>query len=196
MVTQLPRVSCSGQTATIDTVTGAASTVAIPDGETRVLHVNSVDLVTEGLIGLQAGALLHSGQVDPTSHHNWLDFQISRAQFKDYGFTSTSPTVTAGNLNLDMENGNYFNTTLTADVTSLALLNPPPSGAAGTIVFIKGQDSTGTNSISWPATVDWEQDTGDSPAQTSTASSVDIYMFTTIDAGTNWYGFVLGLDMK
>lgn len=185
----------SGQTATIDTVSGATPTVSIPTGETRIIHVVGVEFSISGLVGLEAGALLHSGQVDPTAIINFADFELARAKLKDYGFTTTTPSSSSGTLTLDMENGNYFDVTLTENVTTLNLNNPPASGVAGTLVFIATQDAGGTNVITWPASVIWEQDTGESPAQTTTTLAVDIYMLLTVDAGTTWYGFVLGLNM-
>ena len=97
-----------------------------------------------------------------------------------------------------MENGNYFAVDITANVTSFSLNNPPSSGISGTAVLVTTQASGGGNVITWPGSPSllWEQDTGDSPDQTTVASAVDIYMFTTITAGTPWYGVVLGLDMK
>ena len=45
--------------------------------------------------------------------------------------------------------------------------------------------------MNWPAAVDWAG--GDAPSLTS--SGVDVLTFTTLDAGTIWYGFAAGLDM-
>lgn len=185
----------SGQTATIDTVTGATPTISLPTGETRTIHVVGIELSITGLVGLQEGALLQSGQVDPSALINFAGFEIARPEFKNYSFTIDTPSSSSGTLTLDMENGNYFDVTLTEDVTTLNFNNPPDSGDAGALVLIATQDAGGTNVITWPASVIWEQDTGESPAQTTTTLAVDIYMFLTVDAGTTWYGFVLGLDM-
>jgi len=46
--------------------------------------------------------------------------------------------------------------------------------------------------VNWPAAVDWAGGT----APSLTSSGVDILTFTTVDAGTTWYGFAAGLDMQ
>ncbi len=172
------------------------STVLVPASETRLFQKDGVTYRAIGNVGLEVGALLHSGQVDVTGDQNWADNRHDRAEFKDYSFTTTSPSSAAGTLELDMENGNYFDVTLTENVTTLTFSNPPASGKAGTIIFIASQDAGGGNVITWPGSVIWERATGTSPDQTITTLAVDIYMFLTVDAGTTWYGFVLGLDMK
>ncbi len=183
----------SGQTATILDTGGS---IAIPDGETRLVHQRATIVQVIGNVGLEDGALLKSGQVPVTGDQNWADNQIARVKFKDYSFTTTSPSSSSGTLVLDMVNGNYFDVTLTENVTTLTLSNPPASGKAGTIIFIASQDSSGGNVITWPGSIIWEQDTGGSPDQTTSGNAVDIYMLLTVDSGTIWYGFVLGLDMK
>ncbi len=170
--------------------------ITIPDGETRLVHQRGTTVQVIGTVGLENGALLKSGQVPVTGDQNWADNQIDRVEFKDYSFTTTSPSSAAGTLILDMENGNYFDVTLTENVTTLTLSNPPASGKAGTIIFIASQDAGGGNVITWPGSVIWEQDTGGSPDQTTSGNAIDIYMLLTVDAGVTWYGFVLGLDMK
>lgn len=173
-----------------------ASSVLVPATETRLFQKDGTAYRTIGRVGLQDGALLHSGQVAVTGAIDFVDFAVSRITFKDYGFTTTSPSSGAGTLVLDMENGNYFDITLTENISTLTLSNPPASGKAGTIVLIATQDGGGGNTITWPGSVIWERVTGRSPDQTTTSNAVDIYMFLTVDAGTTWYGFVLGLDMK
>ncbi len=172
-----------------------APTTLVPAGETRLFQKDGEVFRTIGLVGLQVGAFLHSGQVPATGAINFADFTVSRVTFKDYGFTTTSPSSSSNTLVLDMENGNYFDVTLTEAVTTLTLSNPPVSGKAGTIIFIASQDAGAGHVITWPGSVIWERDTGESPSQTVTTLAVDIYMLLTVDAGATWYGFVLGLDM-
>jgi len=192
---QMEYENTTGQTATIESTTGAASPPAVPAGTTMLLQLRGTDFTILGIVGLQVGALLHSGTVPPTATISFLDFKITRAKFVDQGFKTTSPTVSGGTLTLDVELGNYFDVTLTGNVTTLNLNNALGS-AAVIIVFIARQDATGSRVITWPGTVNWERDTGGSPAQSSTANAVDIYKLLTVDGGTAWQGFVLGLDMK
>ncbi len=187
--------NASGQTATIDTVTGAASPPTVVDGTTRAVQTVGVEIVTTGIIGLELLAMLHGGTVTPTAGIPWADFKLQRPLMVDYAFKVTSPSSAAGTLVLDMVNGNYFDVTLDEDVTTLTLSNPPASGRGGSIIFIARQDGTGTWDITWPVNVIWERFSGLSPDQTTTANAVDIYWLLTIDGGVSWFGLVLGLDM-
>lgn len=185
----------TGQTATIDTATGAASPPTLVAGETKEFQERGVEIITTGINGVQVGAMMADGSVSPTALIDFADNILAKAKLKDTGLTVTSPSSSSGTLTLDMVNGNAFDVTLTEDVTTLDLDNPPTTGDFGTIILIARQDDTGTWDITWPASVIWERDTGESPAQTTTADAVDIYALMTPDAGTTWYGLVLGLDM-
>jgi len=194
--TALIFVNVSGQTATIDTATGAASPVSIPTAIAKSVQTYGIEIVVTGLVGLQVGALIHSGAISPSGIIDFADFQLKKALFIDYGFITTSPSSSGGVLTLNIELGDYFNVALTEDVTTLNLNNPSISGRNCTIVFLAKQDGTGGWVITWPASVKWERDTGSSPSQSLTANAQDIYQFTTIDGGTTWQGFVMSLDSK
>lgn len=186
----------TGQTVTIETATGAITPPSLPDGEAFEIQERGTDITVVGSNGVQVGAMMADGSVSPTALINFADFTISRPKFKDIAQTVTSPSSASGVLTLNMENGNAFDVTLDEDVTTLVLDSPPVTGDFGTIILIARQDGTGGWEITWPAPVIWERATGTSPAQTLTPDAVDIYALMTPDAGTTWYGLVLGLDMK
>lgn len=218
---QMEFENVSGQTATIDSTTGATPPVTVATGTTVLLHLRGIEFTTLGIVGLAPGSLLHSGQVDPAAGQNFADFEIKRPFVVDYAFLSTSPSLSAGVLTLDIENGNYFDVTLTDNVSTLNLNNPADtssdvlmedgssilledgsgnlllegSDAAQTIVFIARQDGTGGRIITWPVNLIWERGTGESPQQSSGANAVDIYQFLTFDAGVTWFASVMGLNM-
>ena len=187
--------NASGQTATIDTVTGATPTQTLVDGVTKLYHVRGIEITLAADDSSVSGILLADGTVNPTGAFNWADNELARAELKDYAETRTAPAA-AATIDLDLVNGNVFEVTLTEAVTTLTLSSPPASGKYGAIILIAKQDGTGTWAITFPGSVKWEQDTGSSPSQTTDANAVDIYLFITTDAGTTWYGFVLGLDMR
>jgi hypothetical protein len=56
-----------------------------------------------------------------------------------------------------------------------------------TLVLTNG----GSQTVTWPASVDWPAAT----APTLTASGTDVLVFITCDGGTTWYGFVAGLAL-
>jgi hypothetical protein len=122
------------------------------------------------------------------------DQLLTRPELKDFAETSTTPAVSANTLTLDLQTGNVFEVTLTQNVTSLVLANPPAAGRAGTCTLILRQDATGGRTLAWPASVRWAL--GTPPVVTPHASAIDMYAFVTRDGGTSWYGFPGGQDFS
>lgn len=121
------------------------------------------------------------------------DQQIIRPELKDYAETVDTTASAGSSYEINLEEGNVHDITLTANAT-LTFSNPPSTGKAGSFTLIIKQDGTGSRSITWPASVNWEG--GSAPILTTTSSAVDIFVFITTDGGTTWYGFVSGLDMS
>lgn len=97
--------------------------------------------------------------------------------------SGTSPAV-------NCHNGNSFSLVLSG-ATTFTFTNPPASGTAYTFSVEIIQDSGGSgHTVTWPTSVDWPAATA--PTLTATASAKDIFVFTTRDGGTNWYGFTAG----
>jgi len=109
-------------------------------------------------------------------------------------FDVDAPASSSGALTIDMANGNFFEVTLTENVSTTVFSNPPASGKAGKFTLILKQDGTGGRTFAWPASVDWAG--GSAPTLTTAASAVDILDFISTDGGTTWYGNVIGLDVK
>ena len=130
--------------------------------------------------------------LDDSDVLNMADNVVQRAELKDYAESHVAANSTA-TYTIDLENGNVFEITLTADCT-FTFSNPPVSGKAGSFTLVLKQDGTGGWAPTWPASVDWAG--GSAPTLTSTASAVDILTFLTTDGGTTWYGFLAGLDFS
>lgn len=222
--TALAFKNLSGQTATIDTATGATPPLTITNGLTVMMQLQGIEILTSGLGTLPPGALQHDGAVPVSGNQDWLDFQVKKALFRDAAFTVTTPSSSSGTLTLNIELGNSFHVTLTEAVTTLTISNPANvlvgslqledgtgnlllegtgdlllegSTVAQTIILIARQDSTGGWAITWPANVQWEQGTGgESPAQTTAPNAVDIYQFITLNGGVTWHGIIMSLDSK
>jgi len=97
--------------------------------------------------------------------------------------SGTSPAV-------NCEAGNAFSLVLSG-TTTFTFTNPPASGTAYTFSVEVIQDSGGSgHGVTWPPAVDWPAATA--PTLTATANAKDIFVFTTRDGGTNWYGFTAG----
>jgi len=116
------------------------------------------------------------------------DNVISRAKLTDYGITSTTPSSSSGAITFDLANGNAFQTTLTENITSITLSNPPASGTYGECIIKFVQDGTGSRTVAgWPAAVKWPG--GTAPTITTTLTTgTDIVTLKTWDGGTTWFG--------
>ena len=128
--------------------------------------------------------------LDDSNVMNAQDAVLQRPEIKDYAETRTTPSSSAGTLTLDLANGNVFEVTLTENVTTLTLSNPPATGKAGSLTLILKQDATGGRTFAWPAAV--KSAGGTDPVISSAANAVDIYSLLTTDAGTTWYVFTGG----
>ena len=96
--------------------------------------------------------------------------------------TGTTPSVdcTLGDLFTLTTSGN---TTFTFDYSGVNLTTNDSYG------FTLKVTAGGTHTLSWPASVDWPGGTApDAPASGET----DVFVFYTVDGGTNWYGFQAG----
>jgi hypothetical protein len=120
--------------------------------------------------------------------------QLIRPQLRDFSGTSTTPSISAGTLNLDLETGNVFEVTLTESVVSLNLFHPPAAGLAASCFLILRQDSSGGGTLVWPSSIRWPG--GVQPVVSSANSAVDVFAFFTRDGGATWYGVVGGKDCR
>jgi hypothetical protein len=106
-------------------------------------------------------------------------------------YSETVNTVAAAGTTeaLDLNAATVHDITLDENVT-FTFTNPPASGRAISFTVILRQDGSGTNTVTWPASVEWPG--GSAPTITATASAVDIVVFTTVDGGTTYYGNIAG----
>lgn len=123
---------------------------------------------------------------------NLQDGLLLRPLLRDYGEVRTAPTISGAALTLNIENGNVFEVTFNASITTLTISNPPANGIAGSFTLRLTADGT-PRTITWPAAVKWPG--GIAPQLTSTNGKVDIFVFLTTNAGTTWYAFTAGQNL-
>jgi len=114
------------------------------------------------------------------------------AELKATSYNESYVAVTSSGAatTVNCETGNSFSHVLT-EATTFTFSNPPASGTAYTMSIEIIQDAGASGfTVTWPASVDWPAATA--PTLTATASAKDIFVFTTRDGGTNWYGFTAG----
>ena len=118
------------------------------------------------------------------------DEVIGRPRFTDYAETLNALGDTGGGTDaIDITAGNVVSATVSTGTQTFTFTNPSATGksCSFTLILTNG----GSQTVNWPAAVDWAG--GSAPSLTS--SGIDILTFTTIDAGTIWYGFAAGADM-
>ena len=107
-----------------------------------------------------------------------------------YNETYAAVTSTSNATTVNCHNGNSFSHVLTEN-TTFTFSNPPASGTGYTFSIEIIQDASASGfTVTWPASVDWPAATA--PTLTATASAKDVFVFTTRDGGTTWYGFTAG----
>lgn len=120
----------------------------------------------------------------------------SQQSVKAYIDGRTDTTVNAigsiggGTQDIDLDDGRTITATVDTSTTTFTFSNPLATGNAD--AFDIYLTNGGSQTINWPASVDWVG--GNAP--TLTASGLDHLVFTTVDGGTTWYGYVVGLDVS
>jgi len=110
---------------------------------------------------------------------------------KDYAETVNAiGSIGGGTQDIDITAGNVVTGTVDTSTTTFTFSNP--SAATKSCSFTLILTNGGSQTVNWPGAVDWAGGT----APTLTTSGIDILTFMTIDAGTIWYGFLAGADMK
>jgi len=108
--------------------------------------------------------------------------------------TEQSVSLTSGtSVTLDISQGSVFTITLAHNISTFTWSNPATSGDVSAFVLKVTQDGTGNRTIAFPAAVDFAG--GTAPTLSTGANDVDVFVFFTVDAGTNYFGFTAGLDM-
>jgi hypothetical protein len=138
---------------------------------------------TETLTNKTLGATTFSGTLSVA------DNIVDRPTLKDYAIEGQAVGNTGATRTLDLNDANFFSATLDQACT-FTFSDPPASGDFG--AFVLELTNGGAFAITWPGAVDWPGGV----APTLTSSGVDQLVFTTRDAGTTWFGFVAGLDIK
>lgn len=115
------------------------------------------------------------------------DQELRRPLLVDYAIKHNSISSSAGTLTIDLTTGNSFVTTLTENITTVTISNPPITGKYGQFVIKIIQDGAGgAFTVTFPASVIWPG--GAAPTVTVTNNAIDEFTLRTIDAGTEWRG--------
>ena len=114
-------------------------------------------------------------------------FGAFRSKFEEITSSSNAATIQGTNCN-------SFHHTLTEDVTYS--FSPAATSVYEYIMTLEvKQDSAGSGyTVTWPSSVIWPN--GTAPALSSAANAIDVFVFTSRDVGTTWYGYIAGQDIR
>ena len=105
---------------------------------------------------------------------------------KDYS-ESVQSISSSGGTSLDLLKANFFDVTLTGDVT-FSFDNPTSDPTGNSFTLIVQQDATGGHNITWPSSVEWHN--GTSPGLSTGSRDKHLVAFVTPDGGNTWIGIV------
>jgi hypothetical protein len=171
----------------LDGVTATATELNLIDGYTgTTAELNYNDVSTVGTV--EASKTVTA---DASGTVNHADLIVQRPRFTDYAETINAIGSTGGGTqDIDITAGNVVSATVDTSTNTFTFSNPSATGKACSFTLFL--TNGGSQTVNWPSSVDWAGGT----APSLTSSGVDVLTFTTLDAGTIWYGFAAGTDMK
>ena len=108
------------------------------------------------------------------------------------GISEEAVTVTqgSGTVTLDLAQGNFFEFTLTENVTGWTFSNTASSGTASSWIIKITQHASSAKTVAYPAAIKWAG--GTDHVMSTATGSIDIVSMFTIDGGTAIYANIVG----
>ena len=108
------------------------------------------------------------------------------------GISEEAVTVTqgSGTVTLDLAQGNFFEFTLTENVTGWTFSNTAASGTASSWIIKITQHASSAKTVAYPSAVKWAG--GTDHVMSTATGSIDIVSMFTIDSGTAIYANIVG----
>jgi hypothetical protein len=132
--------------------------------------------------GIPSIEVFANGQIDLAAYGGTVNL-------KSYNEYINANTASTGATTIDLSSGNFFNLTLTGNVTFT--YSNVPSGRMVAFTIVAKQDATGGRTITWPSGTKWPG--GVAPPATTSANAIDIWSVMTYDGGTS---YVSSLSVK
>lgn len=143
---------------------------------------------TATLTGTQTLTNKTLGATSVNGTMSFLGNITSQLQLQSWRETFSSPTISSGNLTLDLSASNFFKVSLNAAITTITITNTPASSAVSFTVEFTADGTA--RAVTWPAAFKWTG--GTAPILTSTNGKTDTFVFYSTDTGTTWRAYVAG----
>ena len=168
-------------------VTATATELNLIDGYTgTTTELNYNDVTTLGTVQTSKTVTANASGIV-----NHADLVVQRPTMKDYAETVNAIGDTGGGTDsIDISAGNVASATVSTATQTFAFTNPSPTGSSCSFTLLL--TNGGSQTMVWPTAVDW----AGGSAPDLTASGLDVLVFTSVDEGTTWYGFLAGADLS
>ena len=190
-------LTVQGTTTTVDTTNTTISdnTIVLNSGETGagVTHVDG-----ESGVEIERGTELNTKLVWNESADYFthlLGSGPARVHVAAYSETVQAESVSAGNVSIDLTQSTIYTVTLTENVNSFSIVGEQ-AGASTSFILVLTQDGVGGRTVDLSGftgrTVKWAG--GVVPTVSTNPNATDIFLFTTFNGGTIYYGFTSGQE--
>lgn len=123
--------------------------------------------------------------VPTTKKVTFDNVQLALSKFK-----SSSPSISSNTLTLNLNNGNVFNVSLNANITTISISNVSAVSNTATVFYLIFTMNGTARTVTWPASVSWAQ--GTSPVLSSANGNREVFSFLSTNNGSTWLGFAGG----
>lgn len=178
-------VISNGAVTTVKLATGAVTTNEIADSTITNTDISPTAAIAKSKLASLAIVDADVSAISESKVTNLTTDLAARTMTTDGGGEVYFDAGNSGAaLTLNLANGNIQKITLTNNCT--ITLTSPAAGSMRSLTLLVFQDSTGSRTIAWPASVRWGNP--GAPVLSVAASTMDIVNIFTVDGGTTWYG--------
>jgi hypothetical protein len=150
--------------------------------------IGHVDIQNQGILALNLLVISKSGGTSSVSYEvgawNHNDNRLIRPLLDDYAIKHVTAGSVAGVMDIDFEDGNSHFLTLTENVSTMTISNPPATGRLG-IIYLEILQDNPARTIAWAASITWP---GGTPPNLTVVGATYLVDLRTRDAGTGYLG--------
>lgn len=169
--------------------------IEIPTGEVKTVNNTSPDEQGNIALNYVSSVFVASGMMTVTSKNGTHNYDLTTQYSSTEESTDGSQVISVNTKN------KYHSITLNTSNSSITFVNPTQSEGTPDVsssavikleLFIK--QGTGTNTVTWPTNVKWEN--GIEPVLSLEKDHVDLISLVSLDNGQNYYGFAKAVWMN